>query len=168
MCPKLQSFFKAVSLINTGLLTFSGRCVTMLLPARVQRPLLHAGNPGGPEPSRGGGEEGAQVQLQEAEGEAGEALQHEGGAARQVHPGDRGQARDAEPGVGRALCLVSPALRGHVCEGHDCRIRSAGSTRATEESVYCRFAFTMKLTFFCLSDSEVDDVYNDLLHLDIW
>lgn len=89
----------------------------MLSPARVQRPLLHAGNPGGPEPTGGGGEEGAQVQFQEAEGEAGEAFQHQGGVARQVHPGDRGQARDAEPGVGRALCLVSTAFDGDVCEG---------------------------------------------------
>lgn len=40
------------------------------------------------------------------------------------------------------------------------RLRSA-----SDELYYC----TRKLTFFfCLSDSEVDDVYNDLLHLDIW
>lgn len=31
-----------------------------------------------------------------------------------------------------------------------------------------QLVFTMQLTFFCLSDSEIDDVYNDLLHLDIW
>lgn len=86
-------------------------CQLACPPARVQRPLLHAGNPGGPEPAGGGGEEGAEVQLQEEEGEAGETLQHQGGVACQVHPGDRGQAGDSEPGVGRALCVVSTVVR---------------------------------------------------------
>lgn len=89
-------------------------CQLACPPARVQRPLLHAGNPGGPEPAGGGGEEGAEVQLQEEEGEAGETLQHQGGVARQVHPGDRGQAGDSEPGVGRALRVVSTAVTAVV------------------------------------------------------
>lgn len=89
-------------------------CVNLFLrvtlrPARVQRPLLHAGHPGGSEPTGDGGEEGEKVQLQEEKGEAGETLQHQGGVARQVHPGDRGQAGDSEPSVGRALCVVSTA-----------------------------------------------------------
>lgn len=106
--------------------TFSPLCQLACPPARVQRPLLHAGNPGGPEPAGGGGEEGAEVQLQEEEGEAGETLQHQGGVARQVHPGDRGQAGDSEPGVGPALCVVSTAVtsEGRTLARHDSRFHT--------------------------------------------
>lgn len=96
-------------------------CVTPW-PARVQRPLLHAGNPAGPEPAGDGGEERAEVQLQEEKGEAGETLQHQGGVTCKVHPGDRGQTGDAQPRVGGALCLVStnPSAERRICV--TCRI----------------------------------------------
>lgn len=113
-------------------------CQLACPPARVQRPLLHAGNPGGPEPAGSGGEEGAEVQLQEEEGEAGETLQHQGGVARQVHPGDRGQAGDSEPGVGRALCVVSTAVtsEGRTLARHDSHreLRSGRHSTLSSES----------------------------------
>lgn len=117
-------------------------------PDRVQRPLLHAGNPGGPEPPRNGGEKGAKVQLQEEKREAGETFQHQGGVACQVHPGDGGQARDPEPSVGRALFVVSAdVLVPDACWGQ----RTA-----------------LLIFLLCFPCSEIDDVNNDLLHLDIW
>lgn len=74
---------------------------------RVQRPLLHAGNPDGAEPSGHRGEEREEIQLQEEEGEAGETLQHQRGVTCQLYPGDGSQTGDSEPSVGRALCVVS-------------------------------------------------------------
>lgn len=120
-----------------------------LWPDRVQRPLLHAGNPDGPEPPRNGGEKGAKVQLQEEKREAGETFQHQGGVTCQVHPGDGGQTRDPEPSVGRALFVVSAE---DVLVPDDCWGQGT-------------LLLIFLLFFPC---SEIDDVNNDLLHLDIW
>lgn len=137
----------------------SSLCLCVAL--RVQRPLLHAGNPGGTEPPRDGGEEGEKVQLQEAEGEAGETLQHQGGVTGPVHPGDRGQARDPEPGVGRTFCVVSLTFwrHGDVCLGRDPQF---------EGRLLSLIMDLIQLLVCLFSHSEIDDVHNDLLHLDIW
>lgn len=103
-CQKTTSLYVAFLHPDVQIVTFH---TPRPLHDRIQRSVLHAGNPGGSEPSGSRGEEGEKVQLQKEEGKAGETLQHQGGVTCQVYPGDWGQTRDSQPSVGRALCVVS-------------------------------------------------------------